>query len=132
MFKLLGECNSFGTDFCSFQKTGVSWLWELHQQQAGGIVGDEMGLGKTIQMISFLAGLATSGLRDPAVTSKLVDIVIIVHTSYSLGYNEQFDICQQRIEISTNVTYFRYQINWQLPNTSDDHHHVLPTIINTS
>ncbi|KAL4997495.1 SNF2 family N-terminal domain-containing protein [Aspergillus recurvatus] len=40
-----------------YQKTGVQWLLELHQQQVGGIVGDEMGLGKTIQAIAFLAGL---------------------------------------------------------------------------
>ncbi|KAL4983264.1 SNF2 family N-terminal domain-containing protein [Aspergillus falconensis] len=40
-----------------YQKTGVQWLWELHQQQVGGIIGDEMGLGKTIQAIAFLAGL---------------------------------------------------------------------------
>jgi len=26
-----------------YQRTGVRWLWELHQQRAGGIVGDEMG-----------------------------------------------------------------------------------------
>ncbi len=47
-----------------YQKTGVKWLWELHQQEAGGIVGDEMGLGKTIQTIAFLAGLRHSKLRD--------------------------------------------------------------------
>lgn len=40
----------------------MQWLWELHSQQAGGIVGDEMGLGKTIQMIAFLAGLSVSKL----------------------------------------------------------------------
>ena len=40
----------------------MQWLWELHSQQAGGIVGDEMGLGKTIQMIAFLAGLNVSKL----------------------------------------------------------------------
>ncbi|PYI12014.1 putative DNA repair protein Rhp26/Rad26 [Aspergillus sclerotiicarbonarius CBS 121057] len=40
-----------------YQKTGVQWLWELQQQQVGGIIGDEMGLGKTIQAIAFLAGL---------------------------------------------------------------------------
>lgn len=33
-----------------YQKTGVKWLWELHTQRAGGIIGDEMGLGKTIQV----------------------------------------------------------------------------------
>ncbi|XP_019720182.1 DNA excision repair protein ERCC-6 [Hippocampus comes] len=46
-----------------YQQTGVRWLWELHCQQAGGILGDEMGLGKTIQIISFLAGLSYSKLR---------------------------------------------------------------------
>ena len=45
-----------------YQKTGVQWLWELHQQQVGGIIGDEMGLGKTIQVISFLASLHHSNL----------------------------------------------------------------------
>jgi DNA excision repair protein ERCC-6 len=29
-----------------YQRTGVKWLWELHAQRAGGIIGDEMGLGK--------------------------------------------------------------------------------------
>ena len=48
----------------SYQQTGVKWLWELHCQQVGGVIGDEMGLGKTIQMISFLAGLQISNLRS--------------------------------------------------------------------
>lgn len=53
-----------------YQKTCVQWLWELHQQNVGGIIGDEMGLGKTIQIISFLAGLHYSG--------KLTKPVLIV------------------------------------------------------
>ncbi|KAJ9263893.1 hypothetical protein DTO212C5_7425 [Paecilomyces variotii] len=53
-----------------YQKTGVQWLWELYQQQVGGIIGDEMGLGKTIQVISFLAGLHHS--------NKLTKPVIVV------------------------------------------------------
>ncbi|KAH0615032.1 uncharacterized protein H6S33_000668 [Morchella sextelata] len=49
-----------------YQKIGVQWLWELHAQDAGGIIGDEMGLGKTIQIISFIAGLHHSNmLRKP-------------------------------------------------------------------
>lgn len=40
----------------------MKWLWELHSQRAGGIIGDEMGLGKTIQLAAFLAGLHTSGV----------------------------------------------------------------------
>ncbi|XP_068631760.1 DNA excision repair protein ERCC-6-like [Battus philenor] len=47
-----------------YQRTGVKWLWELHQVESGGLLGDEMGLGKTVQVIAFLAGLCnyTSGL----------------------------------------------------------------------
>ena len=50
--------------FIRYQQTGVKWLWELHSQQAGGIMGDEMGLGKTIEMIAFLAGLKISNVRS--------------------------------------------------------------------
>lgn len=41
-----------------YQRTGVKWLWELHQVQSGGLLGDEMGLGKTVQVIAFLTGLS--------------------------------------------------------------------------
>lgn len=44
-----------------FQKTGLQWLWELHNQGCGGILADEMGLGKTIQVVAFLASLHHSG-----------------------------------------------------------------------
>lgn len=44
------------------QRTGVRWLWELHQLGTGGILGDEMGLGKTIQMIAFLTALKCSNI----------------------------------------------------------------------
>lgn len=50
-----------------YQKTGVKWLWELHCQNAGGIIGDEMGLGKTIQVLVFLAGLHNSGMYIPSI-----------------------------------------------------------------
>lgn len=46
-----------------YQQTCVRWLWELHSQGCGGILGDEMGLGKTIQVIAFLVGLSYSGLH---------------------------------------------------------------------
>ena len=49
-----------------YQRTGVKWMWELHMQRAGGIIGDEMGLGKTIEVIAFLAGLHHSGLFRPS------------------------------------------------------------------
>lgn len=50
-----------------YQKTGVQWLWELHMQGTGAILGDEMGLGKTIQIIAFLSALNYSGKLDGSV-----------------------------------------------------------------
>ena len=32
--------------FFSYQRAGVKWLWDLHEQKCGGIIADEMGLGK--------------------------------------------------------------------------------------
>jgi DNA excision repair protein ERCC-6 len=43
-----------------YQRTGLKWMFDLHQQEAGGIVGDEMGLGKTVQVASFLGVLGAS------------------------------------------------------------------------
>ncbi|KAF9347150.1 hypothetical protein BGX34_003347, partial [Mortierella sp. NVP85] len=57
-YKIPGDIYS---NLFDYQKTCAQWLWELHCQGAGGIIGDEMGLGKTIQIISFLAGLHYSG-----------------------------------------------------------------------
>ncbi|XP_062080234.1 protein CHROMATIN REMODELING 8 [Humulus lupulus] len=50
-----------------YQRVGVQWLWELHCQRAGGIIGDEMGLGKTIQVLSFLGALHFSGMYKPSI-----------------------------------------------------------------
>ncbi len=50
-----------------YQRTAVKWMWELHCQEAGGIIGDEMGLGKTVQTVAFLAGLHHSGLLEAPV-----------------------------------------------------------------
>ncbi len=46
-----------------YQRVCVQWLWELHQQKVGGILGDEMGLGKTIQIIAFAASMSFSCRR---------------------------------------------------------------------
>ena len=43
-----------------YQRTGLQWMWELHRQQCGGMLGDEMGLGKTIQVASYLGSMAAS------------------------------------------------------------------------
>lgn len=51
---------------------GVQWLWELHRQKVGGILGDEMGLGKTIQVIAFLSGLYYSKILGPGQPSIIV------------------------------------------------------------
>lgn len=51
----------------AYQRTGVKWLWELHNQEVGGILGDEMGLGKTVQIIALLAALQYSRLYDRSV-----------------------------------------------------------------
>ncbi|KAK7267406.1 hypothetical protein RIF29_20080 [Crotalaria pallida] len=50
-----------------YQKVGVQWMWELHCQRAGGIIGDEMGLGKTVQVLSFLGALHFSGMYKPSI-----------------------------------------------------------------
>jgi DNA excision repair protein ERCC-6 len=50
-----------------YNDAGIKWLWELHTQRAGGIIGDEMGLGKTVQIAVFLAGLHHSGLFRPSI-----------------------------------------------------------------
>ncbi|CAO3597105.1 unnamed protein product [Absidia cylindrospora] len=55
-----------------YQKTCVQWLWELHNQKVGGIIGDEMGLGKTVQIIAFLSGLYYSKLLGPGVPSIVI------------------------------------------------------------
>lgn len=38
------------------QREGLKWLWSLHIQEKGGILGDDMGLGKTMQVREFATG----------------------------------------------------------------------------
>ncbi|KAF3969894.1 hypothetical protein CMV_006353 [Castanea mollissima] len=49
------------------QSDGLRWLWSLHCQGKGGILGDDMGLGKTMQICGFLAGLFHSRLIKRAI-----------------------------------------------------------------
>ncbi|KAL8224966.1 hypothetical protein R6Q57_017523 [Mikania cordata] len=68
--KLEGGLNipdSIFSQLFDYQKVGVQWLWELHCQRAGGIIGDEMGLGKTIQVVSFLGALHFSKMYKPSI-----------------------------------------------------------------
>lgn len=60
----------FSVTCCRYQRTAVQWLWELHCQQTGGILGDEMGLGKTVEIIAFLAALGFSKVRDKGTNEK--------------------------------------------------------------
>ncbi|KAJ9564828.1 hypothetical protein OSB04_000794 [Centaurea solstitialis] len=59
--------SSIFSQLFDYQKVGVQWLWELHCQRAGGIIGDEMGLGKTIQVLSFLGALHFSKMYKPSI-----------------------------------------------------------------
>lgn len=47
-----------------YQKTGVRWLHELHDNCVGGILADEMGLGKTVQIAVFLRSIAESYVKS--------------------------------------------------------------------
>ncbi|XP_038887672.1 protein CHROMATIN REMODELING 8 isoform X2 [Benincasa hispida] len=58
-----------------YQKVGVQWLWELHCQRAGGIIGDEMGLGKTVQVLAFLGALHFSNIYKPSIIVCPVTLV---------------------------------------------------------
>lgn len=43
-----------------YQRVALHWMWDLHLQEVGGILGDEMGLGKTVQVCAYLGALASS------------------------------------------------------------------------
>jgi len=62
----------------NYQRAGVKWLWDLHEQKCGGIIADEMGLGKTIQIIAFLAAFHYSRIRDPQNRYRGLGPVLIV------------------------------------------------------
>ncbi|KAJ2787852.1 DNA repair protein rhp26 [Coemansia interrupta] len=56
------------TRLLEYQKAAMQWMFTLHQQNAGGILGDEMGLGKTVQIVAFLASLYHSRmLSSPSI-----------------------------------------------------------------
>lgn len=67
-----------------YQRTALQWLWELHRQEAGGIVGDEMGLGKTVQVCSYLGAMALS--------RKLRSILIIAPATMLMHWLNELKI----------------------------------------
>lgn len=54
------------SELFEYQRTGVKWLWELHDQDVGGIIGDEMGLGKTVVRVN-----APSARKPCLISSQL-------------------------------------------------------------
>ena len=69
-----------------FQKTGLKWLWELHMQRCGGILGDEMGLGKTIQIIAYFASLKYSKVRSVGFSYVGLGPVLIIAPVTLIGH----------------------------------------------
>ena len=71
-----------------YQKVAVQWMWELHQQDVGGILGDEMGLGKTVQIIAFLASLSYSAKRVRK--CKLGPVLVVCPTTVMHQWVKEF------------------------------------------
>jgi superfamily II DNA or RNA helicase len=47
-----------------YQEEGVTWLGQLIEHEAGGVLADDMGLGKTLQTIAHLVRQKESGRMD--------------------------------------------------------------------
>ena len=60
------------------QQQCLQWLWSLHKDFCGGIIGDEMGLGKTIQVIAFLVALKHTKYREVGHLYKTLGPVLLV------------------------------------------------------
>ena len=66
-----------------FQRKGVKFLLSKFTKNTGGLLADEMGLGKTIQVVSFLACIAsTFEFSDPA--------LIIAPTTLVTHWEDEF------------------------------------------
>lgn len=62
-----------------YQKTGVSWLRMLADNELGGILADDMGLGKTLQAITYMASVLE--------TEQFPEVPFLVVCPTSLVYN---------------------------------------------
>ncbi|KAJ3000948.1 hypothetical protein HDV02_000017 [Globomyces sp. JEL0801] len=107
-FKIPGDVFSHLFDY---QKTCTRWLWELHKQEVGGVLGDEMGLGKTIQIISFLAGLSYSKKLNgpilivcPATVQEWPPLRVIILHSTGSGMGKDNSKKQYDTESETDFT----------------------------
>jgi len=113
-----------------YQKEGLVWLWSLHVQGTGGILGDEMGLGKTVQIIAFLAALDYSGLlKGPILVVAPVTVldqwrreletwwprlqVRVLHAVLGIGESAlQPNQCPSQVIFITNYEHLRIHASW--------------------
>lgn len=77
---------------------GVRWMWQLHRQGAGGIVGDEMGLGKTVQVCP----TGEAGLTLFVVVSRLLSTVGYFH----ILNTDKIRLRLDRIQTPTRCQHF--------------------------
>lgn len=74
-----------------YQRTGVKWLNELHEQCVGGILADEMGLGKTITIVCFLRALSyTQAITQGFSFRGLGSVLIICPTTLIYQWLAEF------------------------------------------
>ncbi|KAI1718916.1 DNA repair protein rhp26 [Ditylenchus destructor] len=91
-----------------YQKTGIRWLYELHEQCVGGILADEMGLGKTIQICTFLRSLSESKQESRIFKYKglgptLVICPATVMHQWVKELNRWFPLCRVAVLHSTGA-----------------------------
>ncbi len=58
--------SSLKAELRPYQKTGLSWLWQLSQLGLGACLADDMGLGKTMQIIALLLVLKKRRNKTPS------------------------------------------------------------------
>ncbi|KAI9505091.1 SNF2 family N-terminal domain-containing protein [Coemansia spiralis] len=116
-----------------YQKSCLNWMFTLHQQNAGGILGDEMGLGKTVQIAAFLAAMYHSKLLDrpsivvcPATLLRqwvgefhawwpMLRVVILHGTGYGMriAAGHEDDSRDLQYDLSSNLTASAEAEIWQ-------------------
>ncbi|ETE58895.1 DNA excision repair protein ERCC-6 [Ophiophagus hannah] len=113
-----------------YQQTGVRWLWELHCQQVGGILGDEMGLGKTIQIIVFLAGLSYSKIRTRGTNYRQASMLRFVAEPHQIPWVRSVCKAGQRHKVACSTNSLPATIVYSVGDIGAHRHRGLgPTVI---
>ncbi|PVU96317.1 hypothetical protein BB561_001256 [Smittium simulii] len=138
--------HSIWSNLLPYQKTGLQWLWKLHNMNIGGILGDEMGLGKTIQIVAFISSLYHSKLLVDKNGKQLPTLIVcpatlmrqwlqefnkwwpplktvILHSSGSgirLFKSSDEDSCSESSLAFNQPTSFRHNSNSFLKNLKPD------------